>query len=1355
MRLFTMVIVQYLRDTLFPQTRRSRRRQRVRPLQHQQLETRRVLTLPATQAFAEGDAVVYNGPTVDLVNDSLSFDAFIDFAGDIDSYFFAPQFTGTYTIDVGDFGNTVDPEVAVYIASTGARVGYNDDLSAVNDDARLTLNLTADTRYIIAVGDQPATTAGNVSIIVTAPFRTGSFLLTPDVFGDASTSVTLDVPTDIDYYSITAPPDATGGLSVTTSASTFSHRLALFDAAGTLIQGPLVSINIANVAPNAEYRIAVFPNNYSTSGSLSLNIDFAEQGALVTNTADSGPGSLRQAILDANAHPNVGGLADPINFNIPGAGPFNIVLATELPLITDAVAINGGTQPGTVATPTVAIDGAALTGTIDGLTVDAADTAIRFLNVRNFPGDGIEVHARLVVLENNTIGTDWGGVSSLANKGFGVRIQDGAGNRIDSNVISANTLGGITIVGDTADDNVVIGNTIGARFGGEVALPNAGNGLVVTDGDTTVVSNNVISGNTLSGIVLSGSSTANVVTGNAVGINLSGNAALPNGDQGILIQSSGNQIGGNQAALQNVISGNGKTGITITGVAATGNVIEGNLIGTNTAGSAAVPNTSDGVRVVNAPNNRIGSDADAAARNVISGNGAFGVSFVQPGVSGGLVVGNLIGVASNGTSALGNANNGVTLSSGATNVQIGGSVALAQNIISANKGNGVAILTNSDNNRISRNRIGTTVSGAPLGNIVAGIAILSADNTIGGANASFANIIAGNAQGITLKGETARGNEILFNTIGTDTASNVGAGIQFVSGASRNTVGPSNTIRRNETGIRVNEGSVENKITRNKIGENINLGIDLFPSEGATANDGTDADNGGNLLQNFPVISGSPRLVGAELEIGFSINGSPENSAYPLTIEFFISDGGSEGAQFLGSTTYTAADLVAGVKTVSFVGTSGIAAGTSKIVGTATDLFGNTSEFSTQKTVVAGGVVSNVVVDNGTPGYSETAGTWNTSGLFGFNNSSTRFSNSANAAATWTPNLQPGFYSVSIFKLASQSSASGARLTVVHDGLSETQTVDLRAASAGFVQLPGVFYFKGSPEELVRLTQGNTVQILRTDAIRFTQVPAPSVTVDNGTPGYVETAGTWSDSGLTGFNNTNTRISSAASAVATWTPALSAGYYSISIFLPATTASSAGARISVLANGTSYNHTVDLRSASGGFIDLPGKFFFGGNGAELVRMQQGTTLGNLRADAIRFTKTSTPTIQLIDNGTPGYAEVGAWSASSLTGVNGTNTRFSAAANATATWTPAGLTAGSYRVEFFKVANAASSVGVTITISHNGVSENRTIDLSTGTSGFVDLGVLTFSGSPGEFIRLSQGAVFGTLRADAVRLTKVA
>ena len=62
----------------------------------------------------------------------------------------------------------------------------------------------------------------------------------------------------------------------------------------------------------------------------------------VTNTNDAGAGSLRQAILDANA--NAG--TDLINFSIPGPGPHTIQPASALPIITDPVVIDGYTQPG-------------------------------------------------------------------------------------------------------------------------------------------------------------------------------------------------------------------------------------------------------------------------------------------------------------------------------------------------------------------------------------------------------------------------------------------------------------------------------------------------------------------------------------------------------------------------------------------------------------------------------------------------------------------------------------------------------------------------------------------------------------------------------------------------------------------------------------------------------------------------------------------------------------------------------------------------------------------------------------------------------------------------------------------------
>ncbi len=215
---------------------------------------------------------------------------------------------------MGEFGNAVDPEVAVYIASTGVRIGYNDDLSVLNDDARLVLNLTGDVRYIVAVADQPATTTGDVSVSISGTSTTPIIALNANTFGDGSAAVGLDVNTDIDYYTITAPADATGNLSLNTSGATFTPRLALFDASGAMVAGPAASINYNAVVPGQAYRVAVFSLNYASSGSATLNYNFSDITAVVTNTLDAGAGSLRQAMLDANAHANEGGLPDKIRF---------------------------------------------------------------------------------------------------------------------------------------------------------------------------------------------------------------------------------------------------------------------------------------------------------------------------------------------------------------------------------------------------------------------------------------------------------------------------------------------------------------------------------------------------------------------------------------------------------------------------------------------------------------------------------------------------------------------------------------------------------------------------------------------------------------------------------------------------------------------------------------------------------------------------------------------------------------------------------------------------------------------------------------------------------------------------------
>ena len=109
----------------------------------------------------------------------------------------------------------------------------------------------------------------------------------------------------------------------------------------------------------------------------------------VTSTADSGAGTLRQAILDANANPG----ADTIAFNITGSGVHTIAPTSDLPYITDAVTIDGYTQAGSSPNThavgegldtvlMIEIDGTG--ATLNGLWVQAPDVTIRGLAVNRF-----------------------------------------------------------------------------------------------------------------------------------------------------------------------------------------------------------------------------------------------------------------------------------------------------------------------------------------------------------------------------------------------------------------------------------------------------------------------------------------------------------------------------------------------------------------------------------------------------------------------------------------------------------------------------------------------------------------------------------------------------------------------------------------------------------------------------------------------------------------------------------------------------------------------------------------------------------------------------------------------------------
>lgn len=348
----------------------------------------------------------------------------------------------------------------------------------------------------------------------------------------------------------------------------------------------------------------------------------------VVNTADSGLGSLRQAILDANA--NLGD--DVINFNIGGGGVQTIAPTSALPTITDPVTIDGTTQPGFVGSPIIELNGAGA-GFTHGLSITAGNSTVRSLVINRFSVDraGVNLEGPGAVgnrVQGCYIGTDVSGTVPLGNFD-GVRLRsgpkqniigtdgDGINDLAERNIISGNARLGVQIAGAGSDNNVVAGNYIGTDVTGTVALSNkqgqqgaeivlgARGNRIGTDGNgvADVAERNLISGNFGFGVRISSDSanpvtTGNTVAGNYIGTQEDGTSALGNA-RGINMFGGvqGNQIGGITAAMGNTIAFNREAGVQVIDVvntpSNTGNRIQGNSIHSN--GRLGIDLSADGV----------------------------------------------------------------------------------------------------------------------------------------------------------------------------------------------------------------------------------------------------------------------------------------------------------------------------------------------------------------------------------------------------------------------------------------------------------------------------------------------------------------------------------------------------------------------------------------------------------------------------------------------------------------------------------------------------------------------------------------------------------------------------------------
>ena len=663
-----------------------------------------------------------------------------------------------------------------------------------------------------------------------------------------------------------------------------------------------------------EYATGAIKTGLAIEPEVMANYAYTLATFTVLNTNDAGPGSLRDAIIQANALAG----ADIINFNIPGAGVKTIAPLSSLPIITQAVTIDGTSQPGFAGTPLIQLDGTSAGGTTNGILITGSGSTIRGLAINRFGGSGIFILGNAATgnsVLGNFIGTDVNGTADLGNGGSGVVVDNAAGN----------TIGG-TAAGDR----------------------------------------NIISGNALFGVWLNAAGAANnIVRGNYIGTNAAGTAALPNDATGIQVQGApNNTIGGTNAADRNLISGNGSAGVFIDAATATGNTVLGNFIGTNINGTANLGNVGFGVAIQNAPNNTIGGNT-AGARNIISGNG-FGVVIqntpaTSNAATGNKVLGNFIGTDVNGTADLGNTSTGVLVNNAASNT-IGGTAAGDRNIISGNDGFGVQILNaNATLNSVLGNYIGTNAAGtAALPNSIGVVVDNAPSNTIGGSVAGAGNIISGNSSptaglGVQITGASATGNTLRGNFIGvaangSTPLANSSIGVQITAAASNNAIGGT---AAGEGNIIANNGNIAvavatgtgNRIQNNSIFANAGLGIDLG-NNGITANDAGDPDTGANNLQNTPVLT-TATASGGSVTVAGTFNSVPSTA---FTLQFFANNSpGTQGQTLIASSISVTTDA-AGNATFNQTFPAAVTAG-QLITATATDAAGNTSEFSSAQPV--------------------------------------------------------------------------------------------------------------------------------------------------------------------------------------------------------------------------------------------------------------------------------------------------------------------------------------------------------------------------------------------------------------------
>ncbi len=359
-------------------------------------------------------------------------------------------------------------------------------------------------------------------------------------------------------------------------------------------------------------------------------------------------------------------------------------------------------------------------------------------------GNGVLIDAlsRGNTLNGNFIGTTASGDGALGNAGNGVWLDHAPGNSLVGckfvnnpfvyyNVVSGNGQNGLRV---TNSDNVTVqGNFFGVGANNTAIVKNRLDGILIdgasknTQVGGVIPLGNVSAGNGRNGIEVA-ERARGFVTFNTFGGLLAFKGAAPNGNDGVLITSTG----GNNLVRTNVLSGNRRNGIELAGNAS-GVTVDPDIVGLNTKGNGVLPNGGDGLLIDGTAHGNIigGTLRSVIPQNTFSGNHGYGV-VITGRAHNNHIFRSFIGTQLLGVKALGNKKGGVLIAGDAYCNLIGLTTLTPANLISGNTGIGVTLTSGTFRNSVINNYVGLDRLGRYLRN--SGIPIVNAGryNTIRG-----------------------------------------------------------------------------------------------------------------------------------------------------------------------------------------------------------------------------------------------------------------------------------------------------------------------------------------------------------------------------------------------------------------------------------------------------------------------------------------------------------------------------------------------------------------------------------------------------------------------------------------------